>query len=746
MLRNTLTFSLLCPLLIAGCTDEDMPDGDGIDAVDDDLSEIEAADGEPADARPIPTVPGLGSNDCIGDSCVQATTCAPVENERGMFMWEEWILDSVSPSATVLTDELVGFAVSHGVTRIYFQAQGHLPTAGGRTKLAALIAAADQHCIGVDLLLGDHSWHLPGQTGAQNLLSNAYELVAGLGATARPVRVQFDVEPHANSTWNSKNNAQKTVALGQLITLYQALQTLGGQLAAQYAGQISAPLEIVGVAPYWYDEKVYSTAVPVGGVTRPMIEWMSDTLDVVNLMDYRDTYTSFRSKARNEVTYAQASGGKIVAGVETMCGLSASSTFCEEGEQGTPAKPGIYPVLQLANDYFGAAAPDAWSGVFIHHAVSWMPLSPCDVVENDCASGQTCQTSQIMAAYATRKGLPQLGWAVCVGEATPSCGDGVVQGSEACDDGNTDDTDRCSNTCTIQACPTGGDVKGMWVWNDYVNLVNNSADAGELLDFARSKNVTRLIFDLWDEEAGALLTASTPGRGLLADFIADADARCVEVDLLVGPKTDTAYPAMEGWMDPSGNVATAIAFAEDAVEFTAALTGPKPVGIHLDIEPAHAPDKGSNMPGVVARLIDRLYAITDAFAAAQAQDGTTLRINADANVWLQHHNITRGGATKAAHIWLLDRLDATFMDYVDNSASLIDYISTEMTYAAGLTDRQVIVGVETMCGLDDGDTFCEEGEAAMSSALASVTSAYSANPTWQGVAIHYYDSYAELGN
>ncbi len=326
------------------------------------------------------------------------------------------------------------------------------------------------------------------------------------------------------------------------------------------------------------------------------------------------------------------------------------------------------------------------------------------------------------------------------------CGDGVVAGAEACDDANTDNTDRCSNTCQVQACPSGGDVKGMWVWNDYVNIVNNSADASELLDFTRSKGVTRLFFDVWDEEAGALLTATTDGRELLADFIADADARCVEVELLVGPKSDTAFSAMEGWMDPSGSVATAIAFAEDAVEFTDALTGPKPVGIHLDIEPAHAPDKGTNMPGVVSRFVDRHYAIADAFEAAQASAGTTLRINADANVWLQHHNITRSGVTKAAHVWLLDRLDATFMDYVDNSTNLIDYVSTEMSYAAGVSGRQVIVGVETMCGLDDGDTFCEEGAAALTSALATVTSNYSANPAWQGVAIHYYESFAELPN
>ncbi|HEX3758521.1 MAG TPA: OmpA family protein [Kofleriaceae bacterium] len=35
------------------------------------------------------------------------------------------------------------------------------------------------------------------------------------------------------------------------------------------------------------------------------------------------------------------------------------------------------------------------------------------------------------------------------------CGDGVVSGTEQCDDGNTDDTDGCTNHCTIAACGDG---------------------------------------------------------------------------------------------------------------------------------------------------------------------------------------------------------------------------------------------------------------------------------------------------
>ncbi|MEZ4380841.1 MAG: DUF4215 domain-containing protein [Nannocystaceae bacterium] len=39
--------------------------------------------------------------------------------------------------------------------------------------------------------------------------------------------------------------------------------------------------------------------------------------------------------------------------------------------------------------------------------------------------------------------------------ALASCGDGVVQGAEACDDGNADDTDACLSTCVAASCGDG---------------------------------------------------------------------------------------------------------------------------------------------------------------------------------------------------------------------------------------------------------------------------------------------------
>ena len=39
------------------------------------------------------------------------------------------------------------------------------------------------------------------------------------------------------------------------------------------------------------------------------------------------------------------------------------------------------------------------------------------------------------------------------GACTPICGDTLLRGSEQCDDGNFNDTDNCSNSCTFYVAP-----------------------------------------------------------------------------------------------------------------------------------------------------------------------------------------------------------------------------------------------------------------------------------------------------
>ena len=43
----------------------------------------------------------------------------------------------------------------------------------------------------------------------------------------------------------------------------------------------------------------------------------------------------------------------------------------------------------------------------------------------------------------------------CRGPVVPVCGDGILEGNEDCDDGNTKDCDGCSHTCKIEVCGNG---------------------------------------------------------------------------------------------------------------------------------------------------------------------------------------------------------------------------------------------------------------------------------------------------
>lgn len=50
------------------------------------------------------------------------------------------------------------------------------------------------------------------------------------------------------------------------------------------------------------------------------------------------------------------------------------------------------------------------------------------------------------ASYSSEASLPNM---------TSWCGDGVIEGPEECEDGNTDSNDGCSSTCMTEICGDG---------------------------------------------------------------------------------------------------------------------------------------------------------------------------------------------------------------------------------------------------------------------------------------------------
>lgn len=65
----------------------------------------------------------------------------------------------------------------------------------------------------------------------------------------------------------------------------------------------------------------------------------------------------------------------------------------------------------------------------------------------------------------------------CLSVVVPVCGDGVVEGDEACDDGNDDETDACLSTCVAASCGDGFTYEGTEECDDGAANSDTTPDA-----------------------------------------------------------------------------------------------------------------------------------------------------------------------------------------------------------------------------------------------------------------------------
>ncbi len=80
------------------------------------------------------------------------------------------------------------------------------------------------------------------------------------------------------------------------------------------------------------------------------------------------------------------------------------------------------------------------------------------------------------------------------GEPGPICGDGVVEGDEACDDGNDEDLDTCSNDCALVPCAQQQLDNPVTALNDtlgYLWVPNSGQDSVSKIDTATGEEVAR---------------------------------------------------------------------------------------------------------------------------------------------------------------------------------------------------------------------------------------------------------------
>ncbi len=270
-----------------------------------------------------------------------------------------------------------------------------------------------------------------------------------------------------------------------------------------------------------------------------------------------------------------------------------------------------------------------------------------------------------------------------------------------------------------------GGPRATWLWGS--SVVKSPSDTAGFFSFAASHAITGVY-----AESQSLLS-SAPAS--LASFIATAKTHGIEVELLFG---------YELWARASEH-AKAVALAESAAAFSAGLSGPKPIGVHFDVEPHQLPEwkaGGASEAQIAAEfveLLEKLHAVTQ---------GAGLRLSVDIPFWYDGRPLTRGGVTRPLSEWVADSVDrVVLMDYrdtADGPDGIVAQAANEIAYGATI-GKPVVLGVETLCNLDPPKvTFCEEGAAVLEAELAKTIAVLSESAGFAGLAVHDYKAYAAL--
>lgn len=304
-----------------------------------------------------------------------------------------------------------------------------------------------------------------------------------------------------------------------------------------------------------------------------------------------------------------------------------------------------------------------------------------------------------------------------------------------------------------------GQPRAMWVWQ--TTTVTDATERDALFAFASARGITTLQVQISD----ALIPSAAPNAAPLASFIAEAKARCMSVEFLVG---DPAW-ALADFRAP------VVALATKAAAFSKALTGPKPTAFHLDIEP-HAikalssggttwdwANDGSGAianqrPGILNQFLDTIEAVRGAL-------GNELRLHADVAFWLDNEvtvspmqrmvNGAPVGTPRPASQLVIDAVDqVTVMAYRAkafgngctmpscSANGIYDLALGEIDYATTVNKRAAI-GIETN-DLGGGLSFYAGSAATMEQEIGLVGTALGGKASFAGFAIHDLVGYRAL--
>jgi hypothetical protein len=241
----------------------------------------------------------------------------------------------------------------------------------------------------------------------------------------------------------------------------------------------------------------------------------------------------------------------------------------------------------------------------------------------------------------------------------------------------------------------------------------------KFFNFGHTKGVSQVFVD------GPGLTGNA---AVLGAFTFAAAKECMTIELLYGASS---------WA-LTANHSIPVGYAQKAAAAVAGMAV-KPTQLHYDIEPYTLAQWSSDMNGTANQYLDLLEKL------APIAHGAGMGLTVDIPFWYDSKLITRGGVTRPLNEWIQDRADrVVLMDYRDTGSAMVTEAGKEIAYGTKI-GRKVVLGAETMCGLSPTlITFCEEGNAALNTALTQVQSAFTSQAGFGGVAVHHYGSYLTL--
>lgn len=303
---------LLWAFVSLACTDSgDAPGGGGAASAGSGGEPGGGAAGSGGAAAEAGTGASAGMDGGGGSAGASGSAGADAAATSADAMWVWGSADFVVPAAR---SQLLAFALARGASRLYVHGYPELAPSSPSYAPAAWrsgLEHAAQQGIGVEILIGESSWTVPGPEQSF-AIANRIEPIAAFFADpatqTKPVALHLDVEPHGLDAWKNGTTTSRQQLIAALCDFFALVRSTLDQNGA-------SALKLHADLPSWWDSPTYTFSF--AGKTATGYEHALSRLDAAALMSYSKNVSAVLANSAVEMTSTDASGKQVWIGVET---------------------------------------------------------------------------------------------------------------------------------------------------------------------------------------------------------------------------------------------------------------------------------------------------------------------------------------------------------------------------------------------------------------------------------------------